>query len=374
MKNLIFKTLYGVQQATFNVGENSEVKTHRDPFTGKLYAYASSANVKRNLKELFSELSGIDTPKTEFKKKGSVKNGQIVINAEGKGEQDGVSVFIDQEKPNLLSIIFGVWVSDVSENDQKYVKAALKSCIKVSDMMPVHPLLQYLGKSDVGVFVGDKNSSITIGVDNDGKKATLRTPEQAAELVGCSIDEAKQTFAEQRPLNMYRDKRTASGIYQETFAVEIENFGKIKLSSYPISQKAIDSLLENGWRIVTINGEEYLSPSREVLLSLWKYLVEAMIGWDFSSNNSLHGNVKQPLRYSVSMNANKIDACNTARLETNDNGEQVAKLALRDHKDVQNFNTPMLERYVDCTGMEIDIDADEKVAEALIKLGEEHIL
>lgn len=372
MKTLFFETIYGVEQIVFNVGDNGDAKTHRDPITGVEYAYASAQNVKRNLKECFSNLSGIQTPKTEFKKNASAKNGHLVVNGDGDGEQGGVSVFLDQTKPNHIASIFGAWASDISDESNKYVKASLKSCINVSDMMPVHPLLQRLSKNEVGVFVGDKNSAITLG----DKNTTLRTPEEAAEFAGCSIDEAKKVFSEQRPMNMFKDKKTANGVYQETFAIDIEAFGKIKLSSCTISEEAKTELIASGWRIVEINGEEYLSPTKEDLLKMWGYLVDAMLSWDFSSNNSLHGNVKEPLRYSVSLNGSKIKQCNSARVITNEDGRKVAELVLRDHDSVMNFNTTSLEKWYDCksNNVETSLDADEEVKAALIKLGEENIL
>ena len=375
MKNLYFKTLYKVEQAVFNVGEDG-VKTHRDPITGIEYAYASSANVKRNLKELFSEISGLETPDTQYKKNVEVKNNQLVIKSGSdgdKGEQGGVSVYLDETDPNHIANIFGAWASDISDAAKKYVKASIKSCIKVSDMIPVHPLLQRLSKSEVGVSVGDRNSCITLGV---GKDTTLKTPEEAAEFAGCSIEDAKKFFSEQRSMNMYKDKKLSNGIYQETFAIEIETFGKIKLSDYHMSDKAIEELEANGWRKMEINGYEYLSPQKDVLIGLWKHMVDAMLGWDFSSNNSLHGNQKEPLRYSVSLDCHKLQQCNNARVITNNDGKQIAKLALRNHESVMNFNTTSLESVIDCSeyGIETDIDADLKARETLIKLGEENIL
>ena len=380
MKNLYFKTLYGVNQIVFNVGKEGKetvVKTHYSPINGKPYAYGSSANVKRNLKERFSEISGIDTPNAEFKKKAEVKNNNITVNASGDGEQSGVSIYIEEKNPNHIANIFGAWASDITDNTNKYVKAAIKSCIKVSDMTPVHPLLQTLSSEGSGVFVGDRNSSITLGVSvkegNKDTEKTLRTPEEAADFAGCSIEEAKKIFSEQRPMNLYKDKRTASGIYQETFAIEIETFGKIKLSSYTISEEAQKELVAQGWRIMEIYGEKYLSPDKETLMTLWKHMVDAMLTWDFSSNNSLHGNQKEALRYSMSLDANKINQCNTARMFVKE-GKNFAELSLHDHPTVQNFNTLSLGSWTPCNGIDLDIDADVKAREALIKLGEENIL
>jgi hypothetical protein len=172
---------------------------------------------------------------------------------------------------------------------------------------------------------------------------------------------------------MYKDKKMASGIYQETFAIEIETFGKIRLSSYNISDEVIDELVASGWRVMDIHGEKYLAPQKDVLMGLWKYLVDAMLTWDFSSNNSLHGNQKEAIRYSVSLDANKINQCNTARMIVNDDRKS-AELLLQPHPAVQSFNTLSLGSCIPCDGMELDIDADEKAREALIKLGEENIL
>lgn len=377
MKKLYLRVLYGVEQMVFNVGDDG-VKKHFEPITKKVYAYGSSANVKRNIKELFSELSKIETPKTEFKKKASAKNNTILVNENRKGEQDGVSISIDVKNP--ICSIFGAWNSDKSEATSKYVKAAIKSCFNVSDMIPVHPLLQNLGKTETGVFVGDRNSIVTLGVKIGSDEVTLKTPEQAAEMVGCSIEDAKKVFGSLRPMNRYEDKQTANGLYQETFSIDIEAFGKVKLSSCTVSEEVIKELLDNGWRIVKIHGEDYLSPSREDILKLWEYFVEALIEWDFSSNNSLHGSVKEDLRYSVSMNAKRLNQCTTASVYRNDEGELKAKLSLRNCDEVFNFNTTNLEKWYVCDGsdgnepIKTHIDADCGVKGLMIQMGKDHII
>ena len=377
MKNLYLRVLYGVEQMVFNVGDNG-VKKHFDPITKTPYAYASSSNVKRNIKEFFSELSQIDTPKTEFKKKAAAKNNKITVNEDGKGEQSGVAIFIDIKNP--ICSIFGAWNSDSSEATSKYVKAALKSNFNVSDMMPIHPLLQNLNKGEKGVFVGDRNSIVTLGAKIGDADVTLKSPEQAAEMVGCSIEEAKKVFGGLRPMNLYEDKQTANGLYQETFNIDIEAFGKVRLSSCEVSKEIIDGLLANGWRIVKVHGEDYLSPSRDEILKLWECFVESLIEWDFSSNNSLHGSVKEHLRYSVSMNVNKLNQCTTAAVYCDEDGKTKARLALRESKDVYSFNTTNLEKWYICDGsdgkqpVETSIDADSDVKNLLVQMGKDNII
>ena len=368
MKKLFVKTIYGVNDSVFNVGDNG-VKAHFDPITSETYAYGSSANVKRNIKQLFSELSHIETPKTEFKKKASAKNKSLAVNDGGTGEQGGVAISIDVENP--ICAIFGAWNSDKTDDDKKYAKNAIKACFNVSDFIPVHPLLQKLSKKEKGVFVGDKNSIVTLGIDSK----TLRTPEEASEYVGCSIEEAKDVFGGLRPMNLYEDKQTANGLYQQTFAINIETFGMLNLSDYEVPQDKKDNLLSNGWRIVRVNGEEYLSPCRENLLQIWEYFVNALIDWDFSSNNSLHGNIKEALRYSFSFNANKLNNCNSAVTFEKENGKKGAKLALRNHEEVFNFNSVSLEKWFVCDeNTPTSMNADDEVKRALIEVGKNNIL
>ena len=374
MKKLYFKTLYGVNQIVFNVGESGKVKANFDPVYGRKFAFGSSANVKHNLKEKFCELSGLETPEVQFKKKVQYKDDTIKIGSKENDEQGGVSTFIDVNNFSPVPVIFGAWASDMKKGTKKYVKTAMKSCIQVSDMRPVHPLLQKLSDPDTGVFVGDRNSSIVLAIDND----TLYTPEDALEFVKgkngkITIDDVKELF-NQRKMNLYEDKETATGIYEETFAIEIETFGKVDLSSIDISEEDKNTLKGKGWEEIEINKEKYLSPGKERLMELWTFLVDAMLSWDFSSNNSLHGNRKEPLRYSISMDGNKIAYCNSATTYTNDNGKLTATLSLLDHKSVLNFNTPALGKWHTCQDMKLDIDAEEKVRETLINFGHEYIV
>ena len=372
MKRLYLRTLYGITDTVFNVGEKG-VKTHYEPITNKVYAYGSSPNVKKNVKEMFSAISGIETPNADFKRKASVKNKTIIVNGDGQGEQSGVSISIDVENPHCS--IFGAWNS---ETVRKYAKAAIKACFNVSEFNPVHPLLQHLNDKDIGVFVGDSNSTVSLEIsesDNEGLKGVvIKTPEQASEMVGCSIEEAKKVFSSLRPMNCYEDKRTANGIYQETFTINIEAFGKVNLSSYEIPEEVINKLLANGWRIVKIDNEDYLSPSREELIELWRYFVDALIDWDFSSNNSLHGNIKEALRYSFSFNVNKLNNCNMAAMYE-DGDKLKARLVLRNHKKVANFNSVLLEKWYICDEQTpLSMDADDEVKDALFEVGKDNII
>ena len=377
-KNLYFRALYGVEQKVFNVGVNG-VKTHWNPITNREYAYGSSANVKHNLKELFSDISSIVTPKTEFSKVAKVEGGKISINEDGAGEQGGVSIAIDVENP--ICSIFGAWTSEVPEG-AKYAKAALKSNIMVADMMPIHSLLQQLSKSEKGVFCGDANSSIVLAVGSKKDKTLLKTPEEAAEFANCSIEDAKKAFASVRPMNLYEDKRTATGLYKADFAIELDTFGKIKVADITsgLSDEKINELVSKGWREMEINGEKYLSPSKEDLIKVWEYLVDALLNWDFTSNNSLHGSVKEALRYSMSLNAQKLNQCTTATMYCDDEGKAKAKLALRESKEVYSFNTTNLEKWHVCDGsdgntpIKTNIDADYEARELLIQIGKDNIL
>lgn len=374
MKKLYIRAIYKVTGIVFNVGQNGEVKTHYDPLTDRVYAYGSSANVKRNIKEYFSIHSRIQTPQTEFKKNASVTNKTITVNEDGKGEQSGVSTMIDIENP--ICSIFGAWNSDCNA-DGKYIKAALKACFNVSDMVPVHPLLAHLNKEEVGVFVGDANSKVTLGITNgELKGTTIKTPEDASKMVGCTIEEAKKAFGNQRPMNLYKDKRTATGLYQVTYTIDLDTFGKIKCSSCSIPSAAKEKLLnEKKWQEVTIDGESYLSPPCEELCELWDKFVEALFYWDFSSNNSQHGNEKKALRYTYSFNVNKLNDCNTARIYTvidKKTGEEKVKaqlLLIDDCKEVKSFNHVALRENYDVKDVNYSVDAREQVVEELQRIG-----
>ena len=381
MKKVYIRTLFGVEQMVFNVGTDG-VKTHWNPITKQTYAYASSANVKRNIKELFYELSNINSPKTEFMKNANIDGGKINIEtgADGKkGEQGGVSIAIDVENPGCS--IFGAWTSEVP-NGEKYAKAALKANIQVADMMPVHSLLQFLNKGEKGVFCGDKNSSVVLSVGSKKDKVMLKTPEEAADFAKCSIEEAKEKFASVRPMNLYDDNRTANGLYIANFGIDLDVFGKVKMSNITsgLSDEKISELVSKGWRVMDINGERYLSPSKEELIKVWEYFVEAIMNWDFSSNNSLHGSVKEVLRYSVSFNAQKINQCTTASMTLDKDGKKIAKLVLRESKEVYNFNTTNLEKWHVCDGsdgnepIKTNIDADYEAKALLIQIGKDWIL
>lgn len=378
MKNMVYvSALYGVEHKVFNVGDDG-VKKRLHPVFRTMNAFGSSQNVKKNIRDLFLSLTGIERPKTTFVKKATVKDNKIIINEDGKsGEQDGVSSRIDLS--NSVCAIFGGWQTDL-DNKDKYAKSSATGNIIVSDFLPIHPLLANLGCKEIGVFNGEATDSIALSVELNKKKTILRTPEEAAEFAKCSIEEAREVFRNSRAMNIYEDKETACGLYKMTYALELDKFGKMNLDRIAslVTDEQIEECIREGWREQIIDGYHYLSPSKEMLDFLWENIVRALFKWDFTSNNRIHGSLKEALRYDISFDAQKMNECTAATVYMKDD-KMRAKLALRTCDDVYSFNTTLLEKYHICDGsdgnvpIKTSITAEDSAMNLLIQIGKDEI-
>lgn len=356
MKNkLTIRMLFGVSHQVFNVDDKG-AKTHYDPISRRSYVYGSSNNVKHNIKLEFMDNLEIESPKTIFNKSLPKPN---EIDQE-KEKQAGVSTEIDLENPVLS--IFGAW--DSSPNTEKYTRVALKSSFLVSEFRPIHTLLSSINKT-CGVNVGDYNSIVTFSDNNK----TYYTPEELAEKNSrYTLESAKKLFDNTRALNFFQENDTTNGIYYYDVTIDLDTFGKIKLNDIKPTDNELENLLSNGWEIQTIKREKYLSKSKEYNERLLKEFIKSLFNWDFTSNNSVHGSLKELLRISFAVNdAATWQQCTMAKL-TNDN---VAELVIRDNEEgVYSYNTTLLSKYylTEQNNIATDVNAHKLAQEKMLEV------
>lgn len=361
---LNIRFLFGITQTTFNVDSKGQ-KMFWDPVFQKSYGYASANNIKHNVKETFIIESGEELPQKIYEKKyGDSSN----------GKQGAMWQFIDFTTASPA--LFGLWNSkETTAKDKRFVAISQQAGCHFSHMVPIHTLLSKFDSTD-GVNRGNSvNSSIYFKGKDDAK---YFTPEELAKGEKISIEEAIEEFKE-TPSNFFPLPTEVSGIYQQITTVDLDTFAMFDLSNNPnLIDEEIKEALNNGYRKVVINEKEWLAPPKEKRIEAFKYFIEALFEWDFTSNNSVGNLPKELLRVDVSLNkGNKFLQATFAEVKTkqvnNKEEREVAELVLNDDiNGVYSYNTLLLKKYYNtCNNSNIktDINADDNAKEKLLELG-----
>lgn len=381
MRNeLNIRLTYLVSNMVPNV-DSEGLKTLRDPIFDKVYGYGSAANVKFNNKLLFADILNVMPLKKVFTKKLNCKNKKLIKSDEG--EQCGVSTKINVENPN---VIFGAWDNITSKINNKRRDAKLKASIRFSMFEPIHPLLsKTYGLSGVnhGQRGYDEVNAEYTGTNN--VKTTLNDANEIQQATGCTIEDAEEWLNSQRLVNVYKSKYETngmmSGVYKVDITIETDRLYRITKEELEdiLTTDEIESLInEKGWRTIETLGTTYYMPPKEEIEKVYIALVDTILNWDFSSNNSLNGGIKQLLRVDVAFNnTNKWQYATYGTL-LKDTEKPKAILTLHNDLDgVYSFTTPLLESVpYTCadTDKGVSVNALDEAKEKMLELGKTFIV
>lgn len=384
MRNEITVRLtYKATNITPNV-DKVGLKTLTDPIFGRKYGYGSAANVKHCLKETFAENLGILPMKKVFIKKLKVEKGKAVKSTDG--EQSGVSTKIDVNNP---SIVFGVWDNLPNNDNTNKLDAKLKSAVRISEFGPLHSLLTKTtnwssnSKDAAGVNHGSAYDEVAAEYSKNNDKVILFNADEISNKTGLSVEDAQEWINCQRKVNLYIPSNVISGIYKTDFIIEIDRlytFNHDELIGIVGNEQNIDKLISDyGWVKETDNlGIVKYHPSVEVMKETFKGLVEALFAWDFQSNNSLNGSVKELIRIDIACNnTHKWQCATMGVVENTDEDIPKATLTIRNNIDgVYSYSTPLLDQvlYVCADGeAETSLDAVDQAKSKLLEIGETFI-
>lgn len=374
-KNFInIRFVYGVSHQVFNVGERNETtksatKLHYDPVFGRYYVYGSAGNVKHNIKEQFADSMEIDVPVQYFEK--DIEK----IAKEGKEAQGGVATEIDVTNP--ITSIFGAWNSTIAnyKNLGKYAKAAIKAAFNIGELRPIHTLLAAKNQ-DCGVNVGEYNSRLAFTAKaNKASEESVRafTAEELSEKTDMTLEKAEELFRNTRKMNFFKENENTNGVYTLDVCIDFRTFCRYNITDNPdiVTKEEIERLTADGWSIETKKNKQYLVPPVSFIEEAYKNFVEALFNWDFSSNNSLHGNKIELLR--VSFTDSDVTTWQQCTMAEYVESENKAKLSFTDGVDgVYSYNTLLVKKYYDGTGKnfnEPSITAHKDAQEKLVELG-----
>ena len=362
MKNLTLnvRRVYNVNGLVFNVGENGSM-TRFDNVFKKRYGYASADNIKHCLTEKFCEITNLERPKRYYAK-----------NIKKEGDKDKqADVFTDFDLRNPFIRLNGVWnPNEISFNDEKYNKCAMKSIINFSDMLPLHVLLTNMDKQ-CGVNCGNASDAVYFKEGKNDNVKMFFTVEELVKNGGKTQKDAEQMFRETRPMNFYEKNETSSGIYYIDRHINLTNLIYVDVTNVTLTEEDEMEYIKDGYKFEIINGKKYFIVPKEQALSDLQSIIEAMFTWDFLSNNSVHGSVKEPLRTTISLNNTELWQQSTMA-SLNEDGKSVSldfNSAEEDEEcGVYSFNTKLLKKFYNNTNIEYSSLADKKAMEKIMEI------
>ena len=362
MKNLTLnvKRVFNVNGLVFNVGENGTM-TRFDSVFKKRYGYASADNIKHCLTEKFCEITNLERPKRYYAK-----------NIKKEGDKDKqADVFTDFDLRNPFARLFGVWnPNEISFNEEKYNKCAMKSIVNISDMLPLHIMLTSMDKQ-CGVNCGTASDSVYFKEGKNDNVKMYFTIEDLIKNGGKTQKDAEQMFRETRPMNFYEKNETSSGIYYIDWHINLTNLIYVDITNVTLTEEEEKEYIKDGYKFDIIKGKKYFIVPKEQAINDLNAMIEAMFTWDFLSNNSVHGSIKEPLRTTISLNNTELWQQSTMASLNED--EKTVSLDFNSTEEdeecgVYSFNTKLLKKFYNKTNIEYSTLADKKAMEKIMEL------
>lgn len=367
MKNFILnvRRVFNVNGLVFNVGTDGTMIRFDNVFKRR-YGYASADNIKHCLVEKFCEVTGLERPKRYYAKN--------IKNEADKDKQGDVYTEFDLRNPFIR--LNGIWnPNEISFNEEKYNKCAMKSIVNFSDMLPLHVLLTSMDKQ-CGVNCGNASDVVYFKEGKDDKVKMFFSVEDLVKNGGKTQKDAEQMFRETRPMNFYEKNETSSGIYYVDWHINLTNLIYVDVTNVTLSEENEKEYIKDGYKFEIIKGKKYFIVPKEQAINDLNAIIESMFTWDFLSNNSVHGSVKEPLRTTISLNNTELWQQSTMASINED--EKTASFDFNSKEEdeeygIYSFNTKLLKKFYNKNDMEYSAIADKKAMEKIMEIAIETI-
>lgn len=366
-KQINLRFVYSVNHLVMNVG-NDGTKVFKDPVFGVYYVYGSSANIKHNVKDFFKDYSGINSPKSFFEKDFDPSN--MKEDGSISEKQGGVGIEMDFSNPFIA--LFGGWNATAVKGVEKYTKAAIKSSVQFSPLVPIHPFMSYK-KSECGVNIGDENSKVVPVFKNKRYDSV----EELAKDSKVSTEDILNWYKNTRAMNFIpKLNEETNGIYKHDICINVDDACRYNLTDNPdaITDDEVQELIKNGMILKEIRNKKYLYFPKDFAKKYLTQLVYSLFYWEFTSNNSLHGAKPELLRVAIT-DKDVITWNNSTFASVSEDDDKKAELQFTDNLEeygVYTFNMLCLKKYLNINNADINANkAIEKTIELVNKFVDE---
>lgn len=298
MNTIYIRTLKRAEHTVFGVEKDQ--KTYYDPQFNRSVPYSSGQQVKRSLIDSFnSTLNTIGSPTTflfDVTKKREIKEGEVFGTC----------------NPQHADQLLGGWMKAAKGGKEKTLKR--RSPLSISAMRGLHPLLAGVNKENMTFDRSDRSNNEIIVRDEKGKPLSEQEIEDL--LVGKDRSLRRKWIA---------DQKRATGLFVQDIAIDLRRLFAVTLNPFEpeISEDVEASLREEGW----IESENVFGPClvapQAMRENLIPALVEAVLHWKITSNQSRTFSLMETLAVAVSDNANKIASSIRAKLTEDEKAKPI---------------------------------------------------
>lgn len=297
MNTIYIRTLKHAEHTVFVV-ENGQ-KTYFDPQFSRYVPYSSGQQVKRSIIDTLNEkLNTIGSPTTflfDVTKKKELKEGEVYATCD----------------PQYADQILGGWMKAAKGGKERTLKR--RSPLSISAMRGLHPLLAGISKESQSFDRSEKPNTKIIVRDDKGNVLSKEDVEVLLEGKDRSLS---RKWIPSTP--------RASGLFVLDLAIDLRRLFSITINPLEpeVSTETEKMLREQGWIETKNVFGDCLTAPKELREKWIPALVDAIIDWKITSNQSRTFSLMETLALAITNNANK--AANAIRAKLVDNGESMS--------------------------------------------------
>lgn len=339
-KHIYIKVLKKVDHSVFCVDQNQ--KTYYDPMFDRYCPYSSGAQIKRSILLDFFNRSGIDeSPKvfnlsfTKNKKdKDGGGNGDEIKNGEVWNTCDPRD--IDQLIGGyMIAKSKGKGKGKQKKDSEETQVLKRRSPLSISAMRPIHPLLSGTNMDAISFDRTMNKNSVVQFKDGDGNildtDQVLRDNPDSNQLTA-------RTFIPKR-------LKTATGYFVFDVAIDIEKLFTVltKTIDPEVSTKILQELEESWEEVQTFEGRGLMLPSAERREEILDALIEAILNFKITSNQSRTYDPMKTLAVSICDDAQNVSYPIRTKVINEDSEKPSAKIIVDPNAPCNLYMTPFIE-------------------------------
>lgn len=340
---LYLRVLRHCEHTVFSVADGQ--KYYREPIFGEKIAYSSGQQIKRSVLDAMTSRLNIPFAPITF---------NWTINKEDKAEQGEAWSLCDPSFPDQL---IGGYMK--AEKDTATVKR--RSPLSISAMRPLHPLLG--GLEDKGEAMSFDRSATAdrhkVNVFREvGGKRELMTEEDLSNW----LQTTKRALP---PKKWIEPQLRASGLFVYDVAIDLRTLFSVSVNQLEpeVYPDTLEKLKQAGWKETeNVFGRCVVCPEKDRTRVI-EALVDALLNWRITSNQSRTFSLMETLAVAISDNANQIAYAVRAELDTE--SDYKARPIIDETARAKIFLTPTVSAFI--KGLSGNVQALDEAAAYLIE-------
>lgn len=326
MKHFIYlRGLRSVSYSVFCVQEGQ--KKYYDPVFNKSVPFSSGQQVKRSIFDNILSSSDLKLSPTEFNFK---FDGKMLKEGEALSECD----------PSYFDQLIGGYMRAVSGGAERTIKR--RSPLSISAFRALHPLLSSLSSEDI-TFDRTSNAANNKVVIKDKSGKQLSDEEVTELLEGTDRSLSRKWVPDSNGSN-----NRFSGLFVYDIAIDLRTLFSVSTNKFEpeINSRTVEKLKSEGWQTGNNFLGECLTAPQSFQEQLIPLLVDGLLNWRVTSNQSRTFDLTETLAIGLSHNASKLSMSIRADLDFDQ--QRRAKPVIDSSVDsVQLFITPSANAYLE---------------------------